>query len=183
MFKHWPRIAAAALVVGLLPTSLRAQDIEVLIALPAPTLTFSSAFIAEDAGFYKNEGLKASHRILVGVASANAVISAAARSLLASPSPPTAIFAANDLMAIGVLRAAGELGRRVPDDLAVVGYDDIELASYTTPPLTTVSQSASEVGRAAVELLLQRLADPGRPPVRRTLETRLVVRASCGNQS
>ena len=108
---------------------------------------------------------------------------AAARSLLASPVPPTAIFAANDLMAIGVLRAAGELGRRVPDDLAVVGFDDIELASYTTPPLTTVSQSASEVGRAAVELLLQRLADPARPPVRRTLETRLVVRASCGNQT
>jgi LacI family transcriptional regulator len=106
---------------------------------------------------------------------------AAARSLLALPSPPTAIFAANDLMAIGVLRAAGELGRRVPGDLAVVGFDDIELASYTTPPLTTVSQSASEVGRAAVELLLERLADPGRPPVRRTLETRLVVRASCGN--
>jgi LacI family transcriptional regulator, galactose operon repressor len=108
---------------------------------------------------------------------------AAARSLLASPVPPTAIFAANDLMAIGVLRAAGELGRRVPDDLAVVGFDDIELASYTTPPLTTVSQSASEVGRAAVELLLQRLADPARPPVRRTLETRLVVRASCGNHA
>ena len=68
-------------------------------------------------------------------------------------------------------------------DLAVVGFDDIELASYTTPPLTTVSQSASEVGRAAVELLLERLADPGRPPVRRTFETRLVVRASCGNHS
>jgi LacI family transcriptional regulator len=107
---------------------------------------------------------------------------AAARSLLALADPPTAIFAANDLMAIGVLRAAGELGRRVPGDLAVVGFDDIELASYTTPPLTTVSQSAGEVGRAAVELLLERLADPARPPVRRTLETRLVVRASCGNR-
>jgi LacI family transcriptional regulator, galactose operon repressor len=80
-----------------------------------------------------------------------------------APEPPTAIFAANDLMAIGVLRAAGELGRRGPGDLAVVGFDDIELASYTTPPLTTVSQSANEVGRAAVELLLERLADPARP--------------------
>lgn len=106
----------------------------------------------------------------------------AARSLLALSDPPTAIFAANDLMAIGVLRAAGELGRRVPADLAVVGFDDIELASYTTPPLTTVSQSAGEVGRAAVELLLARLAEPARPPLRRTLETRLVVRASCGNR-
>ena len=97
--------------------------------------------------------------------------------------PPTAIFAANDLMAIGVLRAAGELEAPRPGRSRRRGFDDIELASYTTPPLTTVSQSASEVGRAAVEILLQRLADPARPPVRRTLETRLVVRASCGNQA
>ena len=105
----------------------------------------------------------------------------AARDLLLGPAPPTAIFAANDLMAFGVLRAAAELGRRVPGDLAVVGFDDIELASYTTPPLTTITQSASDVGRAAVEILLERLADPARPPARRTLETRLVVRASCGS--
>jgi LacI family transcriptional regulator len=106
---------------------------------------------------------------------------AAARELLEAPDPPTAIFAGNDLMAFGVLRAAAELGRRVPADLALVGFDDIELASYTSPPLTTVTQSAAEVGRAAVELLLERLADPARPPVRRTLPTRLVVRASCGS--
>ena len=89
---------------------------------------------------------------------------AAARTSSLRPDPPTAIFAANDLMAFGVLRAAfGELGRRVPGDLAVVGFDDIELASYTTPPLTTVTQSASDVGRAAVEVLLDRLANPGSP--------------------
>lgn len=107
---------------------------------------------------------------------------AAARSLFELPDPPTAIFAGNDLMAIGVLRAAAEAGRRVPGDLAVVGFDDIELAAYTTPPLTTVTQCAAEVGRAAVELLLERIASPARPPVRRTLETRLVVRASCGGR-
>jgi NitT/TauT family transport system substrate-binding protein len=70
--------AAIGLVVGLSPTSSQAQDIEILMALPAPTLTFSSAFLAEDAGFYKNEGLKVSHRILVGVASPNAVIAGSA---------------------------------------------------------------------------------------------------------
>jgi ABC-type nitrate/sulfonate/bicarbonate transport system substrate-binding protein len=64
--------------MGLAPTSGHAQDIEILMALPAPTLTFSSAFIAEDAGFYKKEGLKVSHRILVGVASPNAVIAGSA---------------------------------------------------------------------------------------------------------
>src|SRR5689334_13417420 len=79
MFKRSHRIAIAiALVIGLAPTSGRAQDIEILMALPAPTLTFSSAFLAEDAGFYKNEGLKVTHRILVGVASPNAVIAGSA---------------------------------------------------------------------------------------------------------
>ena len=80
MFKHRHRAAAAALVlaVGLIPTAGQAEDLDVLMALPAPTLTFSSAFIAEDAGFYKKEGLKVSHRILVGVASPNAVIAGSA---------------------------------------------------------------------------------------------------------
>jgi ABC-type nitrate/sulfonate/bicarbonate transport system substrate-binding protein len=73
-----PATALLGLIVGLLPTSVRAQDIEILMALPAPTLTFSSAFIAEDAGFYKKEGLKVTHRILVGVASPNAVIAGSA---------------------------------------------------------------------------------------------------------
>jgi sulfonate transport system substrate-binding protein len=77
-----PAAALLGLVVGLLPTSGRAQDraqdIEILMALPAPTLTFSSAFLAEDAGFYKKEGLKVTHRILVGVASPNAVIAGSA---------------------------------------------------------------------------------------------------------
>src|SRR2546423_13598739 len=79
MFKQGHRaVAALTLVVGLSPTGGQAQDIEILMALPAPTLTFSSAFLAEDAGFYKKEGLKVSHRILVGVASPNAVIAGSA---------------------------------------------------------------------------------------------------------
>jgi sulfonate transport system substrate-binding protein len=79
MFKRSHRLAIViAFAFGLAPTSSRAQDIEILMALPAPTLTFSSAFLAEDAGFYKKEGLKVSHRILVGVASPNAVIAGSA---------------------------------------------------------------------------------------------------------
>jgi len=78
MFKYGHRAAAFAVLVGLISTAGCAQDIEILMALPAPTLTFSSAFIAEDAGFYKKEGLKVSHRILVGVASPNAVIAGSA---------------------------------------------------------------------------------------------------------
>src|ERR1051326_2991976 len=78
MFKHGHRAAAFAVLVGLIPTAGHAQEIEILMALPAPTLTFSSAFIAEDAGFYKKEGLKVSHRFLVGVAAPNAVIAGSA---------------------------------------------------------------------------------------------------------
>src|SRR6516225_8223053 len=75
MFK-WPGLVAAlslAIAVGLGPASGNSREIEIIMALPAQTLTFSTAFVAEDAGFYKNEGLKVSHRFLVGVASPNAV--------------------------------------------------------------------------------------------------------------
>src|SRR5215469_1381958 len=80
MFK-WPGLVAAlslAIAVGLGPTSGNSREIEIIMALPAQTLTFSTAFVAEDAGFYKNEGLKVSHRFLVGVASPNAVIAGSA---------------------------------------------------------------------------------------------------------
>jgi len=79
MFRHGHRAAALiGIAIGLLPTSGQTQDIELLVALPAATLTFSSAFIAEDAGFYKKEGLKVSHRTIVGVGSVNAVIAGSA---------------------------------------------------------------------------------------------------------
>jgi sulfonate transport system substrate-binding protein len=79
MFK-WPRRAALclAIAVGLHPTAGAGQEMNVIMALPAPTLTFSAAFIAEDAGFYQREGLKVTHRNLVGVASINAVIAGSA---------------------------------------------------------------------------------------------------------
>jgi ABC-type nitrate/sulfonate/bicarbonate transport system substrate-binding protein len=79
MFKHTHRTAAfLALAIGLMPTTVRAQNIDLIVALPAPTLTFSSAFLAEDAGFYKKEGLNVSHRMLVGVGATNAVIAGSA---------------------------------------------------------------------------------------------------------
>jgi ABC-type nitrate/sulfonate/bicarbonate transport system substrate-binding protein len=79
MFKRSQWAAAAlTLAIGLASTPSRAQDIEVLMALPSPTLTFSAAFLAEDAGLYKHQGLKVSHRIIVGVGSVNAVIAGSA---------------------------------------------------------------------------------------------------------
>jgi LacI family transcriptional regulator len=106
----------------------------------------------------------------------------AASELLRRPAPPSAVFACNDLMAIGVMRAAAELARRIPEDLAVVGFDDIELSAYAVPPLTTVVQPTSDMGRRAVQLLMDRIGDPGLPHRREIFPTTLTVRASCGGR-
>jgi LacI family transcriptional regulator len=104
----------------------------------------------------------------------------AALELLNLADPPTAIFACNDLMAIGVIRAGMEMGRKVPDDLALVGFDNIELAAYTIPPLTTISQPIEEMGEIATQLLIKRIHEDKSEPRRELLPVELVVRGSCG---
>jgi LacI family transcriptional regulator len=91
---------------------------------------------------------------------------------------PTAIFALNDLMALGALRAAAEAGCSVPGDLAVVGYDDLEIARFANPPLTTIAQPKKEIGVRAIELLVDRISQKGRPPSRLVLPPELIVRRS-----
>jgi LacI family transcriptional regulator len=91
---------------------------------------------------------------------------------------PTAIFALNDLMALGALRAAAEAGCSVPSDLAVVGYDDLELSHFTNPPLTTIAQPKTEIGAQAVDLLVDRMSRKDRPPSRVVLPPELIVRRS-----
>lgn len=102
----------------------------------------------------------------------------AARRLLGGARRPSAVFAANDLMALGVLRGANERGIAVPRELSVVGFDDVELARYAFPALTTVSQSIRELAEATVEALLARMARPKRAPARRVLKPTLEVRES-----
>jgi LacI family transcriptional regulator len=104
----------------------------------------------------------------------------ATRALLALPDPPTAVFAAADLMAVGAMKAAREAGLRVPQDLAVVGFDDIQLASLIDPPLTTIRQDKVGVGQAAARALLEQVENPESAPAALTLPVELVVRASCG---
>jgi LacI family transcriptional regulator len=104
--------------------------------------------------------------------------SAAASRLLDLPDPPTAIFAFNDNLAIGAMRAAQARGLRVPDDLSVVGFDDTEEAAIVTPPLTTIRQPLAEMGRMAVSLLMRLLEQQRVETLRVELATRLVVRAS-----
>ncbi|HEX5839362.1 MAG TPA: LacI family DNA-binding transcriptional regulator [Anaerolineales bacterium] len=91
---------------------------------------------------------------------------------------PTAIFALNDLMALGALRAAAEAGCSIPGDLSVVGYDDLEISRFTNPPLTTIAQPKKEVGTRAVNLLVERMSTKSQPPVRLVLPPELIVRRS-----
>jgi len=102
------------------------------------------------------------------------------KQLLELDEPPTAIFAASDLMAAGALRAANELDVRVPEEVAVVGFDDIGLASLIQPQLTTVRQDMHALGEAAANGLARMIETPEAPPVRELVPTSLVVRASSG---
>jgi LacI family transcriptional regulator len=105
---------------------------------------------------------------------------AAALRLLARPAQerPDALFCCNDMMAIGALRAAAELGIAVPDALAVVGFDDIDLAQFVHPPLTSVSQGTRALGNITAACLLARIAEPGRPLQQRRIVPVLNVRGS-----
>jgi LacI family transcriptional regulator len=101
--------------------------------------------------------------------------------LLRAPNPPSAIFCANDLMAIGALEAASELGLNVPDDVSIMGYDDQELARYTHPPLSTLTLPNYEMGRQAGELLIE-LATRNKTSWPKTIKIDgpLIERASVG---
>src|SRR5688572_14689355 len=99
-------------------------------------------------------------------------------SILKMKPRPTAIFALNDLMALGALRAAAEADYSVPGGLAVVGYDNLELARFTNPPLTTIAQPKKEIGVQAVNLLVDRMSRKSRPPSRLVLPPELIIRRS-----
>ena len=102
----------------------------------------------------------------------------AAIRLLQMEDPPTAIFACNDLMAVAVMSAALELGQHVPGDLSVVGFDNVRLAAFANPPLTTIAQPKYEMGVVAATMLLERIRDAHAPAQRRVFESSLVTRKS-----
>jgi LacI family transcriptional regulator len=107
----------------------------------------------------------------------------AGKRLLATTERPDAVFAANDMMALGCLFALTEGGLKVPGDLAIAGFDDIPVARYVTPPLTTVRVRIAELGDIALERLVQAIDNAGRDAhVTQTLRTELVVRSSCARQ-
>lgn len=103
---------------------------------------------------------------------------AAARRLLAEAGELTALVTANDQMALGALTALREAGRRVPEDVSLVGYDDLPESRWFAPPLTTIRQDFETLGRLGVAYLLERLNDPDTPHEQRLIPPQLVVRAS-----
>ncbi|WP_422120920.1 ribose operon transcriptional repressor RbsR [Moellerella wisconsensis] len=98
--------------------------------------------------------------------------------LLDLASPPQAIFAGNDAMAVGAYQAAFQRGISIPDDISIIGYDDIDLASYMIPPLTTIHQTKDELGKLAVEKLLYRLDNPDSESTISVLTPKLIERQS-----
>ena len=101
--------------------------------------------------------------------------------LMNLPDPPDAIFATNNMMSLGVLRALRELGKHVPEDIALVGYDNLPWLSEFASPLTAIAQPSYELGQEAVALLLRRIAQPSAPAHTVILQTTLIVRESCGS--
>lgn len=130
-----------------------------IAALREHGLKFDSALIA-DGGFNEIGGYLAMQQLL--------------------SQQPDAVFVASDLMALGALRAIREARLRVPEDMALVGFDDTPLAARTEPPLTVIRQPARQLGRLAAETLIEVIQDPDSSPQHLILPTELVIRASCG---
>ena len=131
-------------------------------AMAAAGLEVDAASVEQSADFTHTAGLEAVRRLLART----------------EPGGIDAIACSNDLIAMGALRALAERGLRVPQDVAVIGMDDTDLAAMCNPPLSSVSTGAAERGATAARLLLERIADPDLEPRRYTVPPRLVVRES-----
>jgi DNA-binding LacI/PurR family transcriptional regulator len=131
---------------------------------------FLKAF--HDRGLPEPEIIYGEHTFAGGYKSAN--------QLLGPDRKTTAIFAGNDVLAFGCIRAAIEKSIRIPDDLSIIGFDNVEMSQITNPPLTTIDQPKYEIGKAAIEMLLNMMAKDGiREPEHRVIGVRLIERRSC----
>lgn len=155
------RIACIGGPAGVMPSEQRIEGWRMALAEAGATPDIAKAdTLLWRGGFTSQGGYEAMHAIL------------------RTESAPSAVFVCNDLMAIGALRAAHESGVRVPDELSVVGFDDIELSAYTSPPLTTVAQPKERIGALAVDMLLERVGGRRRDARKVVLQPELRVRAS-----
>ncbi|WP_399092623.1 LacI family DNA-binding transcriptional regulator [Streptomyces sp. BBFR2] len=145
-----------------------------------PGLSTTTERVAGYRAGLRSRGLPNDPALLAGGNSEAAGAEAATHQVLAAAHPPTALVTANNAMTIGALRALGTRGLRVPHDVALACFDDFSWADLFTPRLTAVAQPGKEIGAAAVRLLLDRLADPGRAPRTLRLPCTLAHRTSCG---
>ena len=155
------RIACIGGPVGVMPSEQRIEGWRMALAEAgaAPGIASTDSLLWR-GGFTSQGGYEAMHAIL------------------RTEQAPSAVFVCNDLMAIGALRAAHESGVRVPDELSIVGFDDIELSAYTSPALTTVAQPKERIGALAVDMLLERVGGKRRDARKVVLQPELCVRAS-----
>ncbi|MCW0481839.1 LacI family DNA-binding transcriptional regulator [Gaoshiqia sediminis] len=102
-----------------------------------------------------------------------------AEKLLSLPTPPDALFTGNNLITLGALETIHKRKLHIPNDVAIIGFDDMNWSNSLNPPLTAVRQPAYEIGQRAGELLIQRIRDPKRAPIQMTLNSELMVRGSC----
>lgn len=126
----------------------------------------------------ENSSISSSDLIKYGDSSYDSGVELCAQ-LLDLPNPPDAIFTGNNLITLGALETIHKRKKRIPDDVAIVGFDDMFWASSLNPPLTAVRQPAYEIGKRAGELLIQRINDPLRPCIQMTLNAELMIRSSC----
>jgi LacI family transcriptional regulator/LacI family repressor for deo operon, udp, cdd, tsx, nupC, and nupG len=135
----------------------------------------------EDA--LREAGLPVDENLIVHCDFRHAAGYSAMQQLLDLACPPTAVFTGSNLLTLGALQAIHERRLDIPGQMAIVGFDEMPWAMSLRPPLTTVAQPAFEVGRTAAELLLARVREPDLPRRQVVLETRLIVRSSCGFDS
>jgi LacI family transcriptional regulator/LacI family repressor for deo operon, udp, cdd, tsx, nupC, and nupG len=131
----------------------------------------------------REAGISVDESLVIHCAFKQSAGHAAMQQLLKLPQPPTAVFAGSNLLTLGALQAIHECNLAIPEQVAIVGFDDMPWAMSLRPPLTTVAQPAFEAGRTAAEMLLARVREPSLPRRHVVLETRLIVRSSCGYES
>ncbi|MBN2256829.1 MAG: LacI family DNA-binding transcriptional regulator [Anaerolineaceae bacterium] len=102
------------------------------------------------------------------------------KTLMELPDPPTAVFTYSDLLAMGAIRAAADMGLSIPGDISIIGYDDIDQASYCVPRLTTIYQDKKQIGELAFHQILKHLQNPALPPEDIVLPNQLIIRESTG---
>ena len=146
---------------------------------PGPTETIASRRLTGYRQGLELGGVKlGNERIVVGPATFDGGVAAFHR-IWEDGLRPTAILAMSDVMAVGVMWAVREVGLRVPEEISIVGFDDLDVAPHSNPPLTTVHQPIRRKGEEAARLLLRMIANPDlERPEHKTLDTRLIIRAS-----